>query len=166
MIRSATARDSVAIVDIYNHYILNTVITFEEQVISAGEMSKRMADVSAAHLPWLVAEQDGQVVGYAYANTWKTRYAYRFTVEITVYLAPDYAGRGLGSGLYQALITQLRALGIHVVLGCIALPNSASVALHEKFGLKKVAHFNEVGFKFNRWLDVGYWQANLATNEE
>lgn len=161
MIRSATLMDAEAIARIYNYYILNTVITFEERAISAQDMAERIVGTSAANLPWLVAELDKQIAGYAYASKWKTRDAYRFTVEITVYLAQDFIGRGLGSDLYHALLAQLQGLGVHVALGCISLPNHASVKLHEKLGFKKVAHFNEVGFKFDRWLDVGYWQINL-----
>lgn len=161
MIRSATADDSDAIARIYKHYVLDTAITFEEQPVSSRQMAERMADVAAASLPWLVAEQAGQVVGYAYATRWKARSAYRFTVECTVYLDQTVVGQGFGSQLYETLFRLLKESGVHVVIGGIALPNPASVALHEKFGLKKVAHFEEVGFKFKQWLDVGYWQAVL-----
>ena len=86
---------------------------------------------------------------------------YRFSVEVTVYVAPGHAGRGIGSTLYGELFPMLKTLGIRAVIGGIALPNEASVALHEKFGMRKVAHFGEVGFKFDRWIDVGYWQRTL-----
>jgi phosphinothricin acetyltransferase len=124
-------------------------------------MAKRIADLQSQTLPWLVAEKDGSVIGFAYATPWKTRSAYRFSVEITVYLAPGHGRNGVGSALYQQLFEHLRARGAHSVIGGIALPNDASVALHEKFGLSKVAHFHEVGFKFGRWIDVGYWQLTL-----
>jgi phosphinothricin acetyltransferase len=117
--------------------------------------------VQAAKLPWLVAEDDGRAVGYAYATQWKSRSAYRFAVEITVYLARDHDRRGIGSRLYEELFRLLEAHGIHAVIGGIALPNAASVALHEKFGMKKVAHFVDVGFKFDRWIDVAYWERIL-----
>ena len=161
MIRPVTTNDAESITRIYNHYVLNTIITFEEQAVSVQEMCRRITEVTSASLPWLVAEQDGQIAGYAYAAKWKTRYAYRFSVESSVYLAPEFFGRGLGTKLYTALLTKLKEKGLHVVLGVIALPNPASVALHEKLGLKKVAHFKEVGFKFDQWIDVGYWQAVL-----
>lgn len=161
MIRSATPNDSDAIARIYNHYILNTIITFEEQAISSQEMAGRIEEVTATPLPWLVAEHAGQVVGYAYATKWKGRCAYRFSVESTVYVDPDFIGKGYGARLYERLFGLLKEQGIHVVIGGIALPNPGSIALHERFGLKKSAHFNEVGFKFGKWIDVGYWQAIL-----
>jgi len=114
--------------------------------------------VRAASLPWLVAELDGEVAGYAYASPWASRVGYRFTVEITVYVHRDHGGKGLGSALYGALLPMLEAGGIHSVIGGIALPNEGSVALHEKFGLRKVAHYDEVGIKFGQWIAVGYWQ--------
>lgn len=161
MIRPATARDAEAIVRIYNYYILNTVVTFEEQVVSANEMAKRVESVQSAALPWLVSEQHNRVVGYAYAGQWHRRSAYRYSAECTVYLEPDATGRRLGTELYDALFPILRSKGVHTVIGGISLPNDASVALHEKFGMSKAAHYKEVGFKFNRWIDVGYWQVVL-----
>ena len=155
MIRPAAASDGDAIARIYNHYVLNTAITFEEEAVSAQEIVARINEAHAASLPWLVAEDAGQVAGYAYASKWKGRCAYRYSVEITVYVDPAATGRGMGKKLYDALFAELRAKGLHAVIGGIALPNPVSVALHEKFGLRKVAHFNEVGFKFNRWIDVG-----------
>lgn len=150
--------DTNAIAAIYNHYISETVVTFEEEPIQAAEIARRIADVQSASLPWLVAEENSQVVGYAYATPWKVRSAYRFSVEVTVYVAFGSGGRGIGSMLYKSLFSILETLGIHAVIGGIALPNDASISLHEKFGLNKVAHFQQVGFKFNRWVDVGYWE--------
>ncbi len=161
MIRPVSVADAGAMARIYNHYVSNTIITFEEITVSAEEMAARIAEIDADSLPWLVLEEAGRLVGYAYASKWKTRSAYRYSVEVTVYLAPDASGRGLGTQLYTALFEQLRLRGIHVAIGGIALPNPASVALHEKFGMKKVAHFEQVGFKFGEWIDVGYWQARL-----
>lgn len=161
MIRALADADIQAITQIYNHYIQHTVITFEEELITADQMAKRTKKVSQQGLPWLVAEQSGEVIGYAYATQWKERSAYRFTVEITVYLAPDAAGEGWGSKLYSALLDVLKHTQTHVVIGVITLPNPPSEALHEKFGMKKTAHFTEVGRKFDQWLDVGYWQLML-----
>jgi phosphinothricin acetyltransferase len=157
-IRSAHADDAKAISAIYNPYILNTTISFEEEAVTDAAMAQRIADVQGGGLPWLVAERDGKVLGYAYATKWRVRHAYRFSVESSVYLAPEAARQGVGSALYTALLAQLAERGVHLVIGGIALPNDASVALHEKMGYEKVAHFREVGFKFGRWLDVGYWQ--------
>jgi phosphinothricin acetyltransferase len=161
-IRVAHADDAKAIAAIYNPYILNTTISFEEEPVTDAAMAQRIADVQAGGLPWLVAVQDGRVLGYAYATKWRVRHAYRFSVESSVYLAPQAARQGLGTALYTALLAQLAEHGVHLVIGGIALPNDASVALHEKMGYEKVAHFREVGFKFGRWLDVGYWQRTLA----
>lgn len=161
-IRDATADDAKAIVAVYNHYVLNTTITFEEQAVTDMEMAQRIADVQSAGLPWLVVETDGVLVGYAYATKWRVRHAYRFSVESTVYLAPDVSGKGLGTVLYAELLSRLAAQEYHLVIGGIALPNVASIALHEKMGFQKVAQFSEVGFKFDRWLDVGYWEKRLV----
>jgi len=163
MIRPAIGSDAESIAAIYNHYVINTVVTFEEQAVSAAEMADRIVETDSAGLPWLVIEQAGVVVGYAYASKWKGRCAYRFTVEATVYLAPNAGRQGFGTMLYEALFAELKRKSVHVVIGGIALPNPASIALHEKFGLQKVAHFKEVGFKFKQWVDVGYWQGSPTT---
>lgn len=160
MIRAALASDSARICDIYNHYVETTVVTFEEQPVSSDDMAQRILDVSAK-LPWLVAEIDGTIAGYAYAAPWKSRASYRFSVETTIYLAPQSAGRGLGRELYGALLDELRMRRLHCAIGGVALPNPASVALHEKLGFSKVAEFKEVGWKLDRWVDVGYWELLL-----
>jgi L-amino acid N-acyltransferase YncA len=157
-IRSAGPADAAAMAGIYNHFIQHTIVTFEEEPVAAAEFAGRVAEVEAAGLPFLVAETDGRVAGYAYASKWKGRCGYRFSAEVSVYLAPDRARQGLGTALYGALFPMLQAKRIHAVMGGIALPNEASVALHEKFGMTQVATFSEVGFKFGRWIDVGYWQ--------
>ena len=157
MIRKCTDADVPRICDIYNHYIRETVVTFEETPIPVTEMTRRVADVRN-RFPWLVIESEGTVAGYAYASLWKTRSAYRFAVESTIYLAADALGQGLGTKLYSALLKALPQCDAHRVLGCIALPNDASVALHEKLGFKKIGIFDEVGWKFGRWVDVGYWE--------
>ena len=160
LIRSATPEDAAALCAIYNPYIAGTVITFEEQPVAVPEMQRRIAAVQPA-LPWLVAEDAGHVAGYAYAAPWRPRAAYRHSVESTIYLAPASHGRGLGRRLYGELLDQLRARGLHTVIGGVALPNPASVGLHEALGFKQVAEFGEVGFKFGRWINVGYWQLHL-----
>ena len=160
MIRTATSVDASAICAIYNHYVTDTIVTFEEQPITIAEMRSRM-DAVLAKLPWLVLEHDGAIAGYAHASPWKSRIGYRFTVESSIYLAPTHVGHGFGSSLYRSLLDDLRARNIHCVVGGAALPNAASVALHEKLGFTKVAHFRENGFKFGRWIDVAYWQRLL-----
>ena len=158
MIRPATRNDAESIARIYNHYILNTIITFEEEAVSVDDMADRIDEIQSAPLPWLVIEQDGIIAGYAYASKWKGRCAYRYSAESTIYLADGYIGQGLGYRLYEALLLQLQAVGYHAVIGSISMPNPSSIALHEKFGMSQVAHFREVGWKFGRWIDVGYWQ--------
>lgn len=163
IIRPATSDDAVAIAAIYNYYIANTVVTFEEEGVTVADMATRIGAIEAEGLPWLVATQDDGVVGYAYASKWKGRCAYRFSVESTIYVDPAATGRGIGTALYKQLVEVLRRLDLHAVIGGVALPNAGSVALHEKLGFRKVAQFHEVGFKFQRWIDVGYWQLTLET---
>lgn len=162
MIRAVQVEDANRISAIYNHYIEHTVVTFEEEVITASEIIKRIRKITADGLPWFVAEgRAGNILGYAYAAKWRDRFSYRFSVEVTVYLDPMYISKGLGTKLYQVLFDELKRKNIHSAIGGITLPNEGSVALHEKFGMTKVAHFNEVGLKFDRWLDVGYWQVTI-----
>lgn len=161
MIRQAEAGDAEAIARIYNPYVLDTTVTFEEQAVSPGQIAERLRGVGAAGLPWLVDERDGRVAGYAYAGPWKARAAYRLTVECAVYVEAAAVGRGVGRALYGELLPLLRGRGAHAAVACLSLPNPASVALHERFGFEKVGHFREVGRKFGRWLDVGYWQLLL-----
>ena len=160
MIRPALPDDAPQICGIYNHYVEETVITFEEQIVSGAEMSRRIVDTTTT-FPWLVTEIDGSIVGYAYATAWKSRSAYRFAVETAIYLKPDLTGRGIGHELYAALIAELRQRRLHTVIGGIALPNDASIALHEKLGFRKIGIFPEVGWKLSAWVDVGYWELVL-----
>ncbi len=165
-IRPATAADADRIRTIYNHYIATTTISFEEEPVTAADMAQRIADVAASRLPWLVMLDGDTLIGYAYATKWRVRAAYRFAVETTVYLDPDYAGKGAGTVLYEALLNELRQRRLHLAIGGIAQPNEASVRLHERLGFRKVAHFSEVGLKFGRWIDVGYWQLKLSDQQD
>ena len=163
IIRPAQTEDSSAISIIYNEYIANTVVTFEEELITATDIELRISQITSDNLPWLVAvDESDNVLGYAYASKWHGRFSYRFSVEVTVYLSPSHTSKGLGTKLYDELFTELKRNKIHCIIGCITLPNEASIALHEKFSMEKVAHFKEVGLKFDRWLDVGYWQTILS----
>ena len=161
LLRPATASDAAAICAIYNPYVLDTVITFEQSPVSESEMTQRIRETTAQY-PWLVAEVDFTVVAYAYATRWRTRAAYDFTLESTIYVDKTFTGRGIAKPLYRELLRELKSRGVHAVVGCIALPNDASVALHEKCGFVKVAHFPQVGRKFERWVDVGFWQVTLT----
>lgn len=161
-IRAAKNRDAAVIAEIYNYYISNTVITFEEEAVTAADLQQRIAETRSEQLPYLVAvDESDLVLGYAYASKWKGRCAYRYTAEITVYLGSGAAGKGLGTQLYRQLFEELKQASYHVAIAGISLPNEASIALHEKFEMRKVAHFSEVGFKFGNWVDVGYWQCEF-----
>lgn len=161
MIRPASAADAATIAKIYNHYVLNTWVTFEEEALSADDMQQRMQDVLNADLPYIVAEYEGEVVGYAYAAPFHKRAAYRNTVESTVYLKHDFLGRGFGKLIYEVLLGQLKEKGFHAVIGTLGLPNDKSVALHEKLGFEQAGHLRQVGYKLGNWRDVGYWQLIL-----
>jgi L-amino acid N-acyltransferase YncA len=161
IIRDCENNDVDAIAHIYNHYIKHTTITFEEVEINPTEMAGRIKHIQS-HFPFLVCEDADAIVGYAYASKWKDRSAYRHTAEVTIYLHPNHLGKKFGQQLYAELFNQLLQKNFHVLLACIATPNPASVGLHEQFGFKQAAQFNEVGFKFNQWLNVGYWSKTLS----
>ena len=160
MIRPANAADAPSICEIYNHHVRETVVTFEEQPVASDEMARRIAETTATY-PWLVSEIQGSVAGYAHASSWKRRSAYRFAAESTIYMATQFAGRGLGSELYRALLAEMRSRGLHCAIGGIALPNPVSIALHERLGFVHIGHFREVGWKLGHWVDVGYWELLL-----
>ena len=160
MIRSVNADDAGALCALYNHYIEHSIVTFEEEPVSVNAFQERIKSITASY-PWLIYESDGEIAGYVYASPWKTRHAYRYAAESTVYIVPGQYGKGIGTALYERLISDLKAQSVHAVMAGIALPNDASIALHEKVGFEKVAHFKEVGWKFERWVDVAYWELML-----
>lgn len=160
MIRPVKPSDAEDIASIYNYYIENTVITFEEKKISIDDMEKRIHSYSSEY-PYLVYEENNVVIGYCYAAKWRERSAYRYSVETTVYVDEKKHSKGIGTALYNALIKELRKTKIRVLVAGITLPNEKSERLHEKIGFLKVAHFTEIGYKFNTWLDVGYWLLKL-----
>lgn len=163
MIRPVCLDDADSLACIYNYYVTNTFISFEEAEIDSESMRSRIQKALQAGHTWLVQEDESKnILGYAYCAPWKERSAYRFSYEMTIYLSHSAQGKGVGSQLYQALLAAIKSKPIKTLLAIIALPNDASVALHEKIGMKKVAHFENVGYKFDRWVDVGYWQMNLA----
>ena len=163
VIRPIKTEDITTVIDIYNHYIENSIATFETENVSYKEMLARIIKVQQDNFPWVViTDEFEEVIGYAYASKWRERFAYSFSVEITVYISKNHAGKGLGTKLYSYLFSELKHLGIHSVISGITLPNAESIKLHEKFGMTQVANFKEVGFKFNRWLDVGYWQGFIS----
>ncbi len=160
-LRSVAESDASAICAIYNPYVLYTVITFEQTPVVESEMAQRIREYTALY-PWLVAEVDAKVVAYAYATRWRTRAAYDYTLESTIYVDKAYTGRGIAKPLYLELLRELKVRNVHAVVGCIALPNDASIKVHEQCGFVKVAHFPQVGRKFERWVDVGFWQVTLT----
>jgi phosphinothricin acetyltransferase len=160
ILRDAIPADAPAIAAIYNHYVATTPISMETDPVADDEMARRIADVQDSALPWLVLLDEGRVLGYAYASKWRARPGYRHAVESSVYVDHGQRGRGLGLILYRALLARLEGR-FHAVIGGIALPNAASIALHERLGFRQVACFPEVGHKFGAWVDVGYWQLAL-----
>jgi phosphinothricin acetyltransferase len=160
MIRNIKVSDSKEICDIYNYYISNTYATFEEEQVTYEEMKNRIINVTKDY-PWLVYEKSNKILGYAYAKNWHARSAYRYTLESTIYLDNSQIQKGIGTNLYSELFKQIDPKNCTSIISIISLPNEKSQALHEKFKFKKVGHFKNVGFKFNKWIDVGYWQKIL-----
>jgi len=160
MIRHIETKDIPQICSIYNYYVLNTNASFETEPVSLVDMEKRVVEFTRNY-PWLVVEEQGSVLGFCYASKYRPRSAYRYTIEVTIYLDRHHLGQGIGKKLYQELFSQLKALGIHSLIATIALPNENSQALHESFGFKQVAHFKDMGYKLDQWIDVGYWQCML-----
>lgn len=165
-IRDAAPGDTPGILAILEPEILSGIAHFATVPPPLEDLRR---DLVSPHLPWLVAIDEPQaardapfIVGYARASPWKTREAYRWTAEIGVYIREDHRGRGIGAALYQQLFPRLEAAGIRTLLAGIALPNPASIRLHERAGMKHVGTLPRVGCKFGRWLDVGYWHRTLA----
>ncbi|MEO9801943.1 MAG: N-acetyltransferase family protein [Reichenbachiella sp.] len=161
LIRDIKIQDAEEIGLIFNYYVLNSISTFELEAISVIQFQQKI-EAHPKRLPWLVYVENEKVLGYAKAGDWKSgiynKSAYVNTYESSVYVENESLGRGIGSHLYAELLARLKDLRYHSVLGGIALPNSESVTLHEKFGFRKVAHFEELGFKLGKRIDVGYWQ--------
>jgi len=164
MIRKVKESDSGSITDIYNYYVENTTVTFEEIPLSLHEIEARIKKISES-FPYLVREDEGEITGFAYANTWKERCSYRKTAEMTIYLKNGTQGKGRGKELLNNLLDELRKNQFHLLIAGIAQPNNVSVKTFEHFGFKKAGQFTEVGFKKNRWIDVGYWELLLEKND-
>jgi len=158
--RPATEQDLASIKAIYDHEVLTGIATFDTEPPPLEKWAKQLSSTEPGeHL--LVAERDGAIAGYAYSTTYRPRLAYARTRETSVYLTPGAVGQGLGRALYDDLLTRIRADGIHVALGVIALPNPASEALHRAFGFERVGVLPEVGHKFGRWIDTAFWSLRL-----
>ena len=159
-IRTANDEDVPVILDIYSYYVENIAITFEMIPPSPEEMKRRVSE-NVQSFDWIVYITNGRVVGYAYYTKFRERKAYDYSCETTVYVHKDFTKRGIGSSLYKELINRLKNTSKAVAIGGISLPNEASVRPHEKMGFKKVGILRNVGRKFNRWIDVGYWELEL-----
>jgi phosphinothricin acetyltransferase len=162
-IRLATTADAPAIQAIYSPIVRETAISFEVEPPSVEEMRHRIASILAVH-PWLVCEEGGTLQGYAYASRHRERAAYQWSVDVSVYVHAHWRGQRVGQALYTALFAILRTLGYHNVYAGIALPNPASVALHEAMGMELVGVYRHTGYKLGRWHDVGWWQGVLQSS--
>ena len=159
-IRAATAGDADAIARIYRPIVETTTISFEEVAPEADEIARRIVSTTRTH-PWLVACSGETISGYAYASRHRERSAYRYSADVSVYVASEARGLGIGSALYTELLEQLSKRGFHRAFAGITLPNDISVALHRKFAFEPVGVYKEVGYKFGQWLDVAWWQRAL-----
>ncbi|HEX5470542.1 MAG TPA: arsinothricin resistance N-acetyltransferase ArsN1 family B [Lacipirellulaceae bacterium] len=159
-IRFARLTDAAGIRAIYAPYCESTCVSFETVAPNMDEMRERINRVAVQH-PWLVCEVGGQIVGYVYASQFRERAAYRWAVEVAIYVATDYHGHGVGRALYHTLFSILRYQGYFKAFAGISLPNDASVGLHERMGFRPAAVFRGVGYKCERWIDVGWWQLEL-----
>ncbi|MGA2548741.1 MAG: arsinothricin resistance N-acetyltransferase ArsN1 family B [Burkholderiaceae bacterium] len=163
-IRVATPNDAAAVLAIYAPVVQNTAISFELAPPTLEEMKSRIAKTLET-LPWLASEDpDGVLNGYCHASKHRERPAYQWSVDVTAYVREDSRGNGIGKRLYGILLSELVRLGYCQAFGGIALPNAASVALHESVGFKHIGTYRKVGFKLGAWRDVGWWQAELQTS--
>ena len=164
VIRAATIADAAAIAAIYRPFVARGAISFELEPPDADTIASRIEKVTAGH-PWLVAENDaGEVVGYAYGTTFRSREAYRYTAETAIYLAPEARGTGMADRLGRALHDDLRTRGFHVAVAVITLPNPPSITYHERLGYRAVGILPEVGCKFDAWHDIGLWTLDLTVD--
>jgi L-amino acid N-acyltransferase YncA len=162
-IRDAVARDIPHMLEIYNHYVMNSTVTFDEDALTLAEMRKKFATVAELRYPWIVAVSPRNVIlGYAYVTPWKPKAAYRFTVENSIYLGPASTGKGLGTALMAELLPRAKAAGVKEIIAVIADKGAdGSLKLHERFGFEEIGHMGKVGFKFDRWLGTYLLQKSL-----
>ena len=165
MIRFAAAKDAAELLEIYAPYVTGTTVSFEYEVPAVEEFRRRVEETSARY-PYLVWEEDGALLGYAYAHPYAARPAYQWSAELTVYLRQGVSRRGLGSQLYGALMELLRLQGVRNVYGCVTAENTASVAFHHALGFREAGRFSQVGYKLGRWLDVLWLEKALASGGE
>lgn len=156
-IRNVKPEDAAQVAEVYNYYIQNTHQTFETEPLTAQEMLARINETTEKY-PFLVAEEEGEILGYASASQFRLREAYAYSAEVSIYVRNAAKQKGIGTQLYEKLFDQLAETNIHAMVAGISLPNDASVNFHEKMGFSKVAHFRQIGYKLGRWVDVGYWE--------
>ncbi|MDR0628993.1 MAG: GNAT family N-acetyltransferase [Treponema sp.] len=160
MVRLVRLTDASGICDIYNYYVRYTCVTADEEDVTVKEMEERIVEVTRT-FPWFVNEEKGEIMGYAYLHHYVARSSYRFAVEDSIYVKHGLTGNDAGSQLLTALLDEARKMGKHSVIALMELGNEASEALHRKFGFIEIGHLKEAGFKFNKWVDVSYWQLIL-----
>jgi phosphinothricin acetyltransferase len=162
-VREATDRDVPDMLEIYNHYVANSTVTFDEEPQTLKEMRAKLRHVRELGYPWLVAETPGhQILGYAFVSPWKPKAAYRYKVENSIYLGPAATGKGLGTALMSELLARSKKAGVKEVIAVIADRGAeASIAMHERFGFTQIGHMGKVGFKFGRWLGTVLMQKSL-----
>lgn len=164
VVRDAVDRDLPDVREIYNHYVANSTVTFDESPWTLAALRTKYARVRELGYPFLVAESpNGVLLGFAYVYPWKEKAAYRFTVENSIYLGPASTGKGLGTALMKELLDRAKAAGVKEIIAVIADRGAeGSIALHERFGFEKTGSMGRVGFKFGRWLGVVMMQKSLA----
>ena len=163
-IRFINMEDYPRVLEIYAPYIMETAISFEAEVPTLEAFSQRIEKISSK-FPWLVYEENGQVLGYAYGSTHRSRYAYNWSCEVTVYLDQKHTKKGIGSSLYNQLFTMLKEQGFYNLFAGITQPNEASNRIHEKLGFKKIGTYENIGFKFSKWHDVSWYQLEINAGD-
>lgn len=164
IIRDVTLKDAEKLVEIYAPYVLNTAITFEYEVPSVEEFTKRIKTICDSY-PYLIAEVDDEVVGYAYASAFHPRAAYQWCAEVSIYLNNEIQKQGIGRKLYEAIEERLKQQNVKNINACIAYPNEGSIAFHERMGFKTVGHFHKCGYKLNQWWDMIWMEKMIDTHE-
>lgn len=162
-IRLIEPDDINEVFSIYCYYIENTVISFEIVPPALSEFTTRVITISNNY-PWLVYVKDNKIIGYAYGSKHREREAYQWSADVSVYLHKEATGKGIGTKLYKALFTLMENLGYYNLYAGISLPNEKSIRIHEKFGFSLIGIYKKVGFKFNRWIDVGWWVKSIKSN--
>ena len=160
MIRPVHINDAQELLEMYNYYVINTTVNFDIEPLSLKTFTDKL-NIITADYPFIVLEENNEILGYAYGSRFRPRAAYNYVAESTVYVKHTAHGKQIGSKLYTELIRLLKETDLHTVLGVLTIPNEASIKLHEKFGFEQVANLKEVGLKFGEWQNVGIWQLNL-----